>query len=80
MVSKGSGGNLGHVSRPGSQDNLRVESKALFAPRKCLDVPDPLDGGECNQERCLNRHKQVVHGVYIAAIRMMESSEYLTVY
>ncbi len=58
LVSEGSGGNLGHVSRPGSQDNLRVgqpEHKTLFAHRKCLEVPDPLDGGERDQERCLNR-------------------------
>ncbi len=42
---KGRGGNLGHVSRPGSEDNVRVvrpKHKALFAHRKCLEVPDPL--------------------------------------
>ncbi len=49
------GGNLRHVSRPGSQDNVRVgrtEHKALFTQRKCLEVPDPLDGSERGQERC----------------------------
>ncbi len=43
--AEGRGGNLGHVSRPGSQDNVRVvrpKHKALFAHRKCLEVPDPL--------------------------------------
>ncbi len=46
LIAEGRGGNLGHVSRPGSQDNVRVgrpEHKALFAHRKCLEVPDPLD-------------------------------------
>ncbi len=45
LIAKGRGGNLGHVSRPGSQDNVRVvrpKHKALFAHRKCLEVPDPL--------------------------------------
>ncbi len=40
---------IGHVYRPVSQDNVRVgrpEHKALFAHRKCLEVPDPLDGSE----------------------------------
>ncbi|XP_052466728.1 uncharacterized protein LOC128024890 [Carassius gibelio] len=60
LVSEGSGGNLGHVSRPGSQDNVRVgrpEHKALFTYRKCLEVPDPLDGSERDQERCLERQE-----------------------
>ncbi len=58
LIAEGRGGNLGHVSRPGSQDNVRVvrpEHKALFAHRKCLEVPDPLDGSERGQERCLSR-------------------------
>ncbi len=49
LIAEGRGGNLRHVSRPGSQDNMRVgrpEHKALFAHRKCLEVPDPLDGSE----------------------------------
>ncbi len=49
LIAEGHGGNLGHVSRPGSQDNLRVdrpEHKALFAYRKRLEVPDPFDGSE----------------------------------
>ncbi len=58
LIVEGHGGNLGHVSRPGSQDNVSVvqpEHKALFAHRKCLEVPDPLDGSERGQERCLSR-------------------------
>ncbi len=53
-IAEGRGGNLGHVSRPGSQDNVRVvrpEHKALFAHRKCLEVPDPL--GERGQDAVL---------------------------
>ncbi len=49
LIVKRHGGNLGYVSRPGSQDNVRVgqpEHKALFAHRKCLEVPDPLDGSD----------------------------------
>ncbi len=41
-----------------SRDNVRVgrpEHKELFTHWKCLEVPDPLDEGESNQERCLNR-------------------------
>ncbi len=58
LIAEGCGGNLGHVSRPGSQDNVRVgrpEHKALFAYRKRLEVPDPFDRSERGQERCLNR-------------------------
>ncbi len=54
------GGNLGHVSRPGSQDNVRVDRpkhKALFAYRKRLEVPDPFDGSERGQERCFKRQE-----------------------
>ncbi len=54
------GGNLRHVSRPGSQDNVRVdrpEHKALFAYRKLLEVPNPFDGSERGQERCLKRQE-----------------------
>ncbi len=43
LIAEGRGWNLGHVSRPGSQDNVRLdwpEHKALFAYRKCLEVPD----------------------------------------
>ncbi len=57
---KGVVGNLGHVSRPGSQDNMRVdrpEHKAFFAYRKRLEVPDPFDGSERGQERCLKRQE-----------------------
>ncbi len=60
LIAEGRGGNLGHVSRPGSQDNVRVdrpEHKALFAYRKRLEVPDPFDGSECGQERCLKRQE-----------------------
>ncbi len=60
LIAEGRGGNLGHVSRPGSQDNVRVgrpEHKALFAHRKCLEVPDPFDGSEHGQERCLSRQE-----------------------
>ncbi len=49
LIAEGRGGNLGHLSRPGSQDNVRVdrpEHKALFAYRKRLEVPDPFDGSE----------------------------------
>ncbi len=45
LIAKGLGGNLGHVSRPGYQDNMRVgwpEHKALFTHRKCLEVPTLL--------------------------------------
>ncbi len=48
------GGKLGHVSRPGFYDNVRVRQpkhKAHFTHQKCLGVPDPLDGSERNQER-----------------------------
>ncbi len=31
--------------------------KALLAHRKCLEVPDPLDGSERGQERCLSRQE-----------------------
>ncbi len=60
LIAEGRGGNLGHVSRPGSQDNVRVdrpEHKALFAYRKCLEVPDLFDGSERGQERCLKRQE-----------------------
>ncbi len=60
LIAEGRGGNLGHISRPGSQDNERVvrpEHKALFAHRKCLEVPDPLDGSESGQELCLSRQE-----------------------
>ncbi len=53
LIAEGRGGNLRHLSRPGSQDNVRVglsEHKAHFAHRKCLEVPDPLDGSERGQE------------------------------
>ncbi len=60
LIAEGRGGNLRHVSRPWSQDNVRVgrpEHKALFAHRKCLEVPDPLDGSERGQEPCLSRQE-----------------------
>ncbi len=60
LIAEGRGGNLGHVSRPGSQDNVKVdrpEHKALFAYRKRLEVPDPFDGSERGQERCLKRQE-----------------------
>ncbi len=60
LITEGRGGNLRHVSRPGSQDNVRVdrpEHKALFAYRKRLEVPDPFDGSERGQERCLKRQE-----------------------
>ncbi len=60
LIAEGRGGNLGHVSRPGSQDNVRVgrpEHKEFFAYRKCLEGPDPLDGSEHGQERCLSRQQ-----------------------
>ncbi len=40
--------------------NVRVdrpEHKALFAYRKRLEVPDPFDGSERGQERCLKRQE-----------------------
>ncbi len=49
LIAEGRDGSLGHVSRPGSQDNMRVdrpEHKALFAYRKYLEVLDPFDGSE----------------------------------
>ncbi len=58
LITEGRGGNLGHISRLGSQDNVRVdrpEHKALFGYRKSLEVPDPFDGSDCGQERCLSR-------------------------
>ncbi len=45
---------------PGSQDNVRVdrpEHKALFAYQKRLEAPDPFDGSERGQERCLKRQE-----------------------
>ncbi len=60
LIAEGCGGNLGHVSRPGSQDNVRVdrpEHKALFAYRKRQEVPDPFDGSERCQQRCLKRQE-----------------------
>ncbi len=41
LITEGRGGNLRHVSRPGSQNNMRVgrpEHKAHKAHRKCLEV------------------------------------------
>ncbi len=52
LALEGSSGNVGHVSKPGSQDNVKVgrpKHKALFTHRKCLQVPDPLDGSEARQ-------------------------------
>ncbi len=60
LIAEGRGGNLGHVSRPGSQDNVRVdrpEHKSLFASRKRLEFPDPFDGSERGQELCLKRQE-----------------------
>ncbi len=59
-ASDASGAVLRYVSRPGSQDNVRVdrpEHKALFAYQKHLEVPDPFDGSERGQERCLSRQE-----------------------
>ncbi len=56
LIAERHGGNLRHVSRLGCQDNVRVgrpEHKALFAHRKCLEVPDL----EHSQERCFSRQK-----------------------
>ncbi len=60
LIAEGRGRNLGHVSRLGSQENVRLvrpEHKALFAHRKCLEVPNPLDGSERGQEHCLSRQE-----------------------
>ncbi len=60
LIAKGRGGKLRHVSRPGSQDNMRVcrqEHKALFAHQKCLEVPDPLYGSERGHKCCLSRQE-----------------------
>ncbi len=60
LIAEGRGGNLGRVSRPWSQDNVRVdrpEHKALFAYQKHLEVPDPIDGSVRSQERCLSRQE-----------------------
>ncbi len=57
---KGVVGTLGTHPGLGSQDNVRVvwpEHKALFAYQKHLEVPDPFDGVECGQERCLKRQE-----------------------
>ncbi len=57
---KGVVGTLGTYPGRGSQDNVRVdrpEHKALFAYRKRLEVPDPFDGSERGQERCLKRQE-----------------------
>ncbi len=53
LIPERSGGIFGHVSRPGSQDNMRIsrfEFKTHFADQKYLHS---LDGGECCQKRCL---------------------------
>ncbi len=58
LVSKGIGGNLGHITRPRSQGNVRINRpklKARFVDRECLQVPHPLDGSERDQERSLER-------------------------
>ncbi len=52
LIAEGRGGNLGHVSRPGSQDNVRVdrpEHKALLAYRKG-------SRGGWHRRRCILRH------------------------
>ncbi len=54
------GGNLGYVSRPGSQDDVRVgrpEHKALLAHRKCWEVTDPLNDSEHSQEHWLRQQE-----------------------
>ncbi len=51
------GGNLRNVSRPESQDNVKLgwpEHKALFVHQKCLEVPEPLDRIDRGQERFLS--------------------------
>ena len=58
LVPEGSGGNLWHVSGPGSQDHVRVsraEFQARFVDRESMQVPYPLDEGQCNQEYCFTR-------------------------
>ncbi len=43
------------VSR--QRESRPAEHKALFAYRKRLEVPDPFDGSESGQERCLKRQE-----------------------
>ncbi len=53
LVPEGSGRNLGHIARPGSQcctGVSRPKLKARFVDRKCLQVPHPLDRGQRSQE------------------------------
>ncbi|KAG1963243.1 extended synaptotagmin-2 [Pimephales promelas] len=55
QVPEGSGRNLGHISRPGSQEYVRVsrpELQAHFVNRECVQVPYSPDGYQCNQECC----------------------------
>ncbi len=56
LVPKGSSENFGHIIRLGSQDNVRVrwpKLKVRFVDQKCLQVPNPLDGCELDQEHYL---------------------------
>ncbi len=57
---KGVVGTLGTYPGRGLKTTVRVdrpEHKALFAYRKRLEVPDPFDGSERGQERCLKRQE-----------------------
>ncbi len=60
LIPEGHGGNFGHISRPGSQDNARVsrpEFMAQIANRKFLQVTYPLDRSQCSEEHCRQRQK-----------------------
>ncbi len=67
LIAEGRGGNLGHVSRPGSQDNVRVvrpKHKALFAHRKCLEVPESSGskGPLWSPARTIERSQEGIRG------------------
>ncbi|XDV36432.1 hypothetical protein PO909_006212 [Leuciscus waleckii] len=60
LITERSGGKHGHISRPVSQDDVRVsmpEFQARFVKRKGLQVPYPPDGGQSNQRRRLHREE-----------------------
>ncbi len=63
----------------GSKNNVRVgqpEHKALFAYRKRLEVPDPFDGSEHGQERCLSQQEFQLNWVqWLKGARLKSSQD-----
>ncbi len=54
LVSKWSSGKLGHIAGPGPQDYLgirRSKLQARIVVRKCVQLPNPLNGGQSKQEQ-----------------------------